>query len=224
MKKFSPIDGLVSWTPQLVRSELRRFHEHFGTASSEAVQQNYRKLYKAFVRFHKAGEKGFENWKAFVESTGLVLDTTWTREDFLEETRNYYAKHPWRGWSDFYRNKTAAATAFRRHRREWGWERFGEVLDELGIPHKKVKEGPTAKSGRRPSPKEEPTAKSGRRPSPKEEPTVVIRDEEFSVEDVIELLKSPAGPVWWKLGLDQKVRKKLLENERIRETVKKRKL
>ncbi len=221
-KAFSPIEGYVFWTPQLAVSELRRFHAHFGTASSEAVQTDYHKLYRTFDR--NKGEPGwFSDWGAFVKATSLekdLLRTFWTKEDYMKTVRTYFKKHPDASVGDFEDANPDAYAAFKRHGEEWGLGSNLDLLVKLAFRMAKEKPVPKPKPLPKPhvekKPVEKPNAPAQRQPLPK----ITVAGKEWDAEAELNLLSTTTSTVRWNLYLPKEVRHALLEFPEIKKKIK----
>jgi hypothetical protein len=212
-KAFSPIEGYVFWTPQLAVSELQRFHAHFGTASSEAVQKNYHKLYRAFDR-NKEELGWFSDWGAFVKSANLekgLLHTFWTKEDYVKVFRAYFKKHPDASVGDFEDANPDAYAAFRRHGEEWGLGSNLDLLVKLAFRMAKETPAPKPKPVPKPrvekKPEEKPNAPAQRQALPK----ISVGGNVLDAEAELNMLSTTSGTVRWNLYLTKEVRHALLK-------------
>ena len=228
VKEFKPLEGYVFWTPQRAVSELQRFHGHFGTASSDMVQKNYRKLYKAFER--NRAEKGwFADWDAFVKKADVdkaLAHTFWTKAYYLKVAKDYFSEHPDATDTQFDEANPGVKEALARHGNKWKLVSLDDALRKVGLQ----REEPA-----RPEPEPKPRAPRSRArrkpiveapPTRQPLPVITVAGKPVNVEDEFQMLASGSGTsaVRWNLILPKEVKRELLKFPEIEKKVRERRL
>ena len=205
-KIFNTLSSHVLWSPELALEELRRFHKFYGTASSEAVQQRYMRLYKAFWR-NKNRPGWFSDWDDFVNAAKVdknLAHTFWTKEEYLSVLQAHFTKHPDSTTKEFELANPDAYTAYKRHKGEWGLESTEKELIKLKLR--------TAKPAPEPKP-----PKPAKPPKRKRLPKITVDGEAWDAEKILKSLDSLRGEIQWMHSIPAPVKRELLKFQEIRE-------